>query len=462
MAIAFQSSPDEALSKSERLSLLSRISMLARVRYQLLGALILSVIIPALIPIGFNLGYRPGLGSTELTLMGTLGAMLAGFFLLRRMTSYPGVQALSFVLTAFVCSFLLTILIFFFARIDYSRLQFFASFALVVAWFFLTTTLDVRVRRPRLLVLPYGDAVRIVDMPGADWVLVPSSIQLALPMDGALPQAAAPRPEWLEAALQVGLAPGISGVVADLRADLPSAMESFIADCALKGIPVYHSKQLRESLGGRVEIEHLSENTLGSLLPSSLYFPVKRTVDLTLAAILLLPILVIGLGAAIAIKLEDGGKIFFRQRRIGYRGVPFTIVKFRTMREGADSGDLFTTEGDDRITRIGRSLRRCRIDELPQVINILRGEMSWIGPRPESEPLSRWYDTKIPFYVYRHIVPPGISGWAQVNQGNVAQLPAATGKLHYDFFYIKNFSPWLDLLIAIRTIGTVLTGFGSR
>src|SRR5690606_16681183 len=107
-------------------------------------------------------------------------------------------------------------------------------------------------------------------------------------------------------------------------------------------------------------------------------------------------------------------------------------------------------------------LRRSRIDELPQIYNILKGEMSWIGPRPEAEVLSQWYEAELPFYRYRHIVPPGITGWAQVNQGHVADLAEVNFKLHYDFYYIKNFSPWLDALIMFKTIQTVLSGFGSR
>jgi lipopolysaccharide/colanic/teichoic acid biosynthesis glycosyltransferase len=99
---------------------------------------------------------------------------------------------------------------------------------------------------------------------------------------------------------------------------------------------------------------------------------------------------------------------------------------------------------------------------LPQVFNILNGEMSWIGPRPEAEPLSKWYQSKIPFYRYRHVVKPGISGWAQVNQGHVANVDEVHRKLQYDFYYIKYFSPWLDLLILVRTVKTMLTGFGSR
>jgi lipopolysaccharide/colanic/teichoic acid biosynthesis glycosyltransferase len=107
-------------------------------------------------------------------------------------------------------------------------------------------------------------------------------------------------------------------------------------------------------------------------------------------------------------------------------------------------------------------LRKFRLDELPQIFNIMKGEMSWIGPRPEAEVLSRWSQSEIPFYRYRHVVKPGISGWAQVNQGHVADVEQVHRKLQYDFYYIKYFSPWLDLLILLRTIKTILTGFGSR
>ena len=107
-------------------------------------------------------------------------------------------------------------------------------------------------------------------------------------------------------------------------------------------------------------------------------------------------------------------------------------------------------------------MRRSRIDELPQIINIIRGEMSWIGPRPEAVQLSEWYEDEIPFYRYRHIVRPGITGWAQVNQGHVAEINDVNIKLHYDFYYIKFFSFWLDVLITIRTIGIMLTGFGAK
>jgi len=169
--------------------------------------------------------------------------------------------------------------------------------------------------------------------------------------------------------------------------------------------------------------------------------------------------------AAFAIRMEDRGPILFRQARIGHAGHRIRVYKFRTMRPMQVENELhaaMTTQGDDRITRVGAFLRRYRIDELPQIINILKFEMSWIGPRPEAEVLSVWYTSELPFYRYRHVVKPGISGWAQVNQGHVADVEQVHRKLQYDFYYIKYFSPWLDLLILFRTIKTMMTGFGAK
>ncbi|NTS65892.1 sugar transferase [Sphingomonas sp. HHU CXW] len=169
---------------------------------------------------------------------------------------------------------------------------------------------------------------------------------------------------------------------------------------------------------------------------------------------------------AVVIKATSRGPVFFVQPRVGYRGKPFRMWKFRTMvNRPATQAELEaakTLDGDPRITAPGRFLRRSRLDELPQLWNVLRGQMSWIGPRPEALPLSRWYQSEIPFYRYRHIVRPGITGWAQVSQGHVLEIEDVMKKLSYDFFYISNFSPWIDLLIVVRTIKTMLTGFGSR
>jgi lipopolysaccharide/colanic/teichoic acid biosynthesis glycosyltransferase len=254
-------------------------------------------------------------------------------------------------------------------------------------------------------------------------------------------------------------------VVADLSCDLDSAWERFLASVALQGIPVYNVKQFNELICGRVSVDHLWENTLGAVVPSMIYPQIKRLLDL-IGSLALLPFIGVIVGmAAIAIKWESRGPVFFRQSRVGAGGKPFSIVKLRTMKCAKaieDVGAAYTRDSDPRITRVGRVLRRHRIDELPQVLNILRGEMSWIGPRPEAIELSQWYEREVSFYIYRHIVRPGISGWAQVNQGNVAEVDAARKKLEYDFFYIKHFSFWLDLVVFVKTIRTILTCSGAR
>jgi lipopolysaccharide/colanic/teichoic acid biosynthesis glycosyltransferase len=224
-------------------------------------------------------------------------------------------------------------------------------------------------------------------------------------------------------------------------------------------------KQLAESLTGRVELEHLSENSFGSLLPARGYFHLKGLVDFAWAVALLpiaLPVMAV---VGIAVLLDSPGPAFFRQKRVGHAGRSIIVYKFRTMHQLGAADDrhaAMTRDGDDRITRVGAWLRKLRIDELPQIINILKWEMSWIGPRPEAQVLSVWYTSEIPFYRYRHVVKPGISGWAQVNLGHVAEVDQVHRKLQYDFYYIKYFSPWLDVLIFFRTIKTMLTGWGAR
>jgi lipopolysaccharide/colanic/teichoic acid biosynthesis glycosyltransferase len=259
----------------------------------------------------------------------------------------------------------------------------------------------------------------------------------------------------------------LNAVVADLRADIPPEWERFLSNCALEGKLVMHVKEIEESLTGRVSIEHLSENHLGSLIPGIVFTRFKRILDLGFCLVLLPPLAPLMLLVALAVKLDSPGPILFRQQRMGFRGRPFNMYKFRSMAHyvGAISdrrAHAMTRDCDSRVTRIGSFLRQYRLDELPQIFNILKGEMSWIGPRPEAMELSTWYENELPFYRYRHIVRPGITGWAQVKQGHVAEVDEVLGKLHYDFYYIKNFSFWLDLLIVGGTIRTIASGFGAR
>lgn len=254
-----------------------------------------------------------------------------------------------------------------------------------------------------------------------------------------------------------------NGVIADLHTpDLPDNWQVFLAECTLARIPVYHTQHVMEALTGRVPIDHLAENQFGSLLPSVIYTCIKRILDFLLVILLLPLILPIILVAAVAVSLESKGGAFYNQQRMGYRGRAFTMYKLRSMRTDMTGKGFTEGEQDPRITKVGSFIRKYRIDELPQILNILKGEMSFIGPRPESLELSKWYEKDVPFFRYRHIVRPGISGWAQVTQGYAAEVDGMTIKLEYDFYYIKNFSIWLDILIVAKTIKTILTGFGAR
>lgn len=253
----------------------------------------------------------------------------------------------------------------------------------------------------------------------------------------------------------------VQAIVFDSMEDIEPEWERFFGRAVLRQIPVYDISQLREMSIGRVRLQKRPELVFGQLLPSQPYLRIKRALD-TLAALpalaLALPIILV---AAVLIQVGSPGPVLFRQRRIGYQGRVFVCYKLRSMLHGA-SGPAFTAEADERVTTVGRIIRKWRIDELPQIVNIIKGDMSWIGPRPEAVSLARDYQRAIPYYAYRYTVRPGISGWAAVHQGNVALVDAATVKLEYDFFYIKYFSPWLDFLIALMTVRTVLTGFGSR
>jgi len=378
--------------------------------------------------------------STRDSLIAGVLAVCGGFYMLRSLTIFPGIRASYYILPTFTSAYGIALAVFFLLRLEYNRIYFVLSFIICIAWFYIVYFMLQRQQTISVGVVPYGDVASLREIGSIDWLMLEK--------------------------------PGGNGEIydalaADFRADMPDEWERFLADSALQGVTVFHVKQLRESLTGRVEIEHLSENNFGSLIPAAAYLKLKMLLDFLGALIAIVPLLPIFAAVALAVRLDSPGPIFFRQRRIGFRGEPFTVFKFRTMTHNATPEEdvrdhAITRVGDLRITRIGRFLRRARIDELPQLINILRGEMSWIGPRPEVEILSKWYETELPFYRYRHIVRPGITGWAQVNQGHVADVQEVLGKLHYDFYYIRNFSLWLDVLIAIRTTRTMLTGYGSR
>lgn len=388
---------------------------------------------------GFDEAAR-GLNASVNAFWGGVAATLLGILIIRNVGRYPGVEKASAIIPGFSVSFGILLAVLLMLRLDYSRGLLAGSYASAIIIFYLGYAGVFGRKNLTVGVLPSEDgACDLLGIKGVQWVT------LAKPED------------------QVA---DLEAIAVDLRMEMPVEWERRIADFALTGIPIYHSKHLVESLTGRVELEHLSETSFGTLSPPSTYMIPKHIVDRVtalVALLLLAPLLII---VAVLIRLDSSGPAIFRQQRVGFRGVPFIVYKFRTMRDTAGRSHIraeaITRENDDRITRLGSLLRRTRIDELPQIVNVLKGQMSWIGPRPEAAVLSSWYEAEIPFYRYRHVVRPGITGWAQVMQGHVAEVDEVRSKLYYDFYYIKNFSLWIDSLIVFRTLKTVLSGFGAK
>jgi sugar transferase (PEP-CTERM system associated) len=247
----------------------------------------------------------------------------------------------------------------------------------------------------------------------------------------------------------------------DRRKNLPMTE---LLDCRLSGVAVSDALTFFEREAGKLVLELIH--------PSSLVFGggfkrrTKRLFDVGVASVLFVAMLPVMVVAALAILAESGGKhsVFYRQRRIGQGGKSFRLVKFRSMRVDAeaDGKARWADRNDRRATRVGRLIRKLRVDELPQLYNVLRGDMSLVGPRPERPEFVGELAKKFPYYAERHRVKPGITGWAQVRYPYGASERDAKEKLQYDLFYVKNHSLFLDLLIVARTVEVVLFGRGAR
>jgi lipopolysaccharide/colanic/teichoic acid biosynthesis glycosyltransferase len=278
----------------------------------------------------------------------------------------------------------------------------------------------------------------------------------------------APHAEILSVLDPSGIAPErlASGatLAVDLRSVLSDEMARFVSSCNLAGLPVRSMTSAYEDHTGRLPIVHLLEGWELSvpLSDRKLYVQAKRVVDTALVLITLPISIVLGALIVLAIRIDSRGPAIYRQERIGLEGKPFRLYKFRTMQVAVDQSARFAQRGDERLTRVGRVLRRVRMDELPQLWNVLRGDLSLVGPRPEQEPFVRGFSESIPFYMHRHLVRPGLTGWAQVNFGYADNEADTVEKLSFDLYYVKHLSVWLDLEILGRSVWTVVSGFGAR
>jgi exopolysaccharide biosynthesis polyprenyl glycosylphosphotransferase len=260
---------------------------------------------------------------------------------------------------------------------------------------------------------------------------------------------------------------GVSEVILATTRNMPGELIRAIMDCQERGIRITPMQQIYEEITGRVPVEHIGENW-PAILPmnhaatGNLFPLVKLAIDVAIATIGLLIFAVLFPFIALAIYLDSGGLILYSQERVGKAGQPYRLIKLRTMVPNAEPEEeaSWAREKDPRVTRVGRFLRLTRLDELPQFINVLRGEMSIVGPRPERPELALELEKHIPFYRARHAVKPGMAGWALVNFGYGDSVEDALIKLEYDLYYIKHQSIYLDLLILFKTIGAMLASRG--
>ena len=251
--------------------------------------------------------------------------------------------------------------------------------------------------------------------------------------------------------------------LADMRRALPVEQ---LLECRVRGVNVQDWTSFYEKHTGKVLVTNLRPSWLifsDGFVKNRLTQTVKRTVDLVLATVgvaVSLPVMAL---IALAIKLDSRGPVLFRQERVGQHGRVFVLNKFRSMTADAEHGNaVWASTNDPRVTRVGKWLRRTRLDEFPQFFNVLLGDMSFVGPRPERPEFVRTLQRRIPFYMERHSVKPGITGWAQVRHHYAGSVEESLEKLQYDLYYVKNLSPLLDVLILLNTIQVVLFARGSR
>lgn len=258
----------------------------------------------------------------------------------------------------------------------------------------------------------------------------------------------------------------INDIVVTSRFTSNKKLDKALVKCKMKGISIYDIARFYEYLMGKLPIDHVKErwllysNGFGKL-GSKINKRLKRILDIIICSFILIISFPIGIIITFIIKVSSKGPLFLIQERTGKNNKPFNLIKFRTMISDAEKGEpKWASENDPRITKFGKILRKTRLDEMPQLINVLKGEMSIIGPRPEREFFIKKLMERIPFYSLRFSVKPGLTGWAQVNYKYGASEKDAIEKLQYDLYYVKNMSFFLDFRILLKTIRIVIFGMG--
>ena len=401
-----------------------------------LGGFLFCVVLP--IPI-YATGdpFQKGFGPTEQTIVATAAAYSIVWYCGRRLDAFPRITFqgnIGYVAPVAAIAYSTIAVLLLLMRSDYSRIQLFGSGLLAVLWMAFVAQLRARYLTRNYAVIPSGLIESMPEVRTSRWLDFDEVAQSGIRVDA---------------------------IVADLDANLNEAQVSALANAAISGVPVLDRRYILEGLTGRTPLGGLTPNEFGALLPSRQYLVIRRGIEL-MGTLVLLPVLLPILAlVALIVRLDSAGPILFVQERVGRRGRIFRMFKFRTMYHGSQ-GPSFTAAADPRVTRVGHFLRRSRLDELPQVFNILRGDMSWVGPRPEALSLDLQYVRDIPHFALRGIVRPGVTGWAQINQGYAHGADETRSKLEYDLYYLKHCSLWLDLVIVLRTFAVVVGGTGAR
>lgn len=366
-------------------------------------------------------------------------------------------------------SFLLSAVIYFFPQVDI------AHYVLLLGLMFLTLGLVIwrgayewiigrEVFRERVYILGSGDHAQMI----AQTLRTRKDAGMKVIGFEPMPTDKAERKEAFSVALESfrGRAPGVDRVIIaleDRRGELPLRE---LLKLRFDGVVIEEAGALLERLTGKLYLDGLRPSNFiyseGFRVKPSQQIARRIVSTLTAAAglILFLPFLPF---VVLAVRLSSPGPIFFRQTRVGMGGRNFTVVKFRTMRTDAEvSGAKWASKDDPRATRIGSFMRKVRLDEVPQLWNVLRGDMGFVGPRPERPEFVPWLSENIPYFDLRHMIRPGLTGWAQVRYGYGATLEEAREKLEYDLYYIKHMTLGLDLLIMFETVKTILRRRGAQ
>lgn len=371
----------------------------------------------------------------QLSLITLTTIYIINALLLKKIVRFPGGRNFSYsasITLALIASAMMVILAF---RIGYSRSTLFIGFVLLLGVQFINFIINRRYRSLKFALLP---GVQITNKSVAENI----------------------RFRELTSTELSGIR--YDALIVDTETKIEDHWLRYVAHHSASGTTIISSKTLNEAINGKVDLNMLSIHDMDSLQPSAVYVIAKRLIDIVSVTLLSPIVLPVSLIVATIIRFESKGPVLFIQERVGQKNTPFRMYKFRSMIPEDDGTPRFADEDEHRITQVGAFLRKSRLDELPQFLNIIKGEMSLIGPRPEQPGFVEKFEQEVPFYGYRHSVKPGITGWAQVMQGYATCTETTREKVEHDFYYIKNLSLWLDLLIIIKTIRTILTGFGAR